>query len=254
MTLSIGRAFSRGLRRPLNAPGAVLTVLTFTYVALFVGSLNTVMATLLPAEVRDQAGFGFTFPLPRSAAIVLGVVALLFGLVVFIATVRAFTRDEAEWGRLPTSLFTRRIGRAVAAAVTAQILVSVAVMIGFALLVLPGVFLTVSFVFVVYAIGVEDAGPIGAMRRSWDLARGDRWRLLALLIVVGVVTGLVSSLGSLYAVVNPTGGQLLSLVLTAPLSVLGYGVIADAYVQLSAGEASPSDDGDAGVDGSASAP
>lgn len=207
-------------------------VLTLLYTLVFVGAINTLVAAALPVELRDQAQLGLTFPMPAAAAGLLVVAGFVFGTVVFLAATRALSRDPAERASLSADLFTRRMGRAVVSAIGANVVVSVAVLVGFVFLVIPGVFLAVSFVFVAFAIGVEDERALDALRRSWGLASGNRWRLLALGIVVGVGTGLLGGVGSLVSVVNPTAGQILSLVVAAPASILGYGILADAYVQL----------------------
>ena len=232
MALQIGRALGRGIRRATNSTGVVLMVLTFLYTLVFVGSMNAIVVGVLPRNVRQQGQFGLTFPLSASVAGVLLVLAFLFSFVVILAATRAFTREPGTGSTLSADLFTRRIGGALASMVGAELVVSVATTIGFVLLVVPGLFLAVSFVFVVFAIGVEDARAVDALRRSWDLARGHRLRLFLLVLVVGVATGLVSSLGSLLSITNPVAGQVVSLALAAVFSILGYGVLADAYVQV----------------------
>lgn len=232
MALQIGRAIGRGIRRVINPAGLVLMVLTLLYTLVFVGSINTIVAAALPAEVQDQAQIGLTLPVSSIVAGILIIAGMLFGTVVLLVATRAFTRDPGERGLLSADLFTRRIGRALVSAIVANILVFVAVSIGFVLLFVPGLFLLVSFVFVVFAIGVEDAGPIAALRRSWALASGNRWRLFALVIIVGIATGLLSGLGSVVSIANPAAGQILSLVISAPLGIMSYGILADAYVQV----------------------
>lgn len=244
MALRIGTAIGRGIRRTLNPMGGLLMVLSFVYVLVLVGAANTLVAAGLPPAVRDQAGIGLTLPVPTAVAAAVVPVTVVFGLVIFLAATRAFTRRPAEAGAISADLFTRRIVRALVSAIGANVVVSVSVLIGFVLFVVPGLFLSVSFVFVVFAIGVEDARAIEAMRRSWSIARGNRWRLLALVLITGVGTGLFGSIGSLVSVVDPVLGQVVSLVLTAPVAVFSYGVIADAYVQLR--------DGSSGGDGGSS--
>lgn len=232
MALQIGRAIGRGIRRVLNPVGLVLMVLTFLYTLVFVGSINTIVTGALPAEVQDQAQIGLTFPISSTVAGILIIAGMLFGTVILLAATRAFTRGPNERGSVSADLFTRRIGSALVSAIVANILVFVAVTIGFVLLFVPGLFLLVSFTFVIFAIGVEDAGPIAALRRSWDLASGNRWRLFALVLIVGIATGLLSGIGSVVSIVNPAAGQILSLVISAPLGIMSYGVLADAYVQV----------------------
>ena len=232
MALRIGTAIGRGIRRTMNPMGGLLMVLSFVYVVVLVGAVNTLVATGMPPAVREQAGVGLTFPVPTAVAAAIVPVSIVFGLVVVLAATRSFTRGPAETGAIAAGPFTRRIGRALVSMIGANVVVSVSVLVGFVLFVVPGLFLSVSFVFVVFAIGVEDARAIEAMRRSWSIARGNRWRLLAIVLITGVGTGLFASVGSLVSVVDPVLGQLVSLLLTAPLAVFSYGVFADAYVQL----------------------
>lgn len=232
MALQIGRAIGRGIRRVLNPVGLVLMVLTLLYTLVFVGSINTIVAGALPAEVQNQAQIGLTFPISSTVAGILIIAGMLFGTVILLAATRAFTRGPGERGSLSADLFTHRLGQALVSAIVANIIVFVAVMIGFVLLFVPGLFLLVSFTFVIFAIGVEDTGPLAALRRSWDLASGNRWRLFALVIIVGIGTGLLSGIGSVVSIANPAAGQILSLVISAPLGIMSYGILADAYIQV----------------------
>ena len=70
------------------------------------------------------------------------------------------------------------------------------------------------------------------MRRSWALTSGDRWPLLAVLVVVAVVTSVGSGLGGALSTVSPAAGQIASIALPSVLTVVGYGILADVYRQL----------------------
>jgi hypothetical protein len=74
---------------------------------------------------------------------VLAITALVVNVVIYIAAARAFTRQGPDSGRFTGSLFTRRIGRAYLTAVGSNIVVSIATIIGFVLLVIPGISLAV---------------------------------------------------------------------------------------------------------------
>ena len=232
MALQIGRAISNGVRRSLTPVGIALMVLTALYVGLFTSSINTIVVNFLPPEVQQQSQIGLALPISSTVAAVLALAALLFGMVIYLGAARAFTREGTDSGTVSGSLFTRRIGRALVSAIGANIIVSIAMFIGFILLVIPGIFLMVSFAFVLFAIAVEDARAIESLRRSWDITRGNRWRLAALLLLIGVVTGLISSLGSVVSIVNPAVGTVVSLLVTAPLAILSLSIVADAYLQL----------------------
>jgi hypothetical protein len=214
-------------------------VLTISYQLLFVGSVNTIVVDRLPSGVQSSsAGVGFALPLPTGVAAGLAVFALLLGTGVFLVTARLLTRDLAALSSLPGELFTRRLGRAFLSALVVSVVLGVAIPIGFVFLLVPGLFLAVSLQFAVFAVAVEDTGPIEAFRRSWELASGNRWRLLALVVLFGVVGGIGGAIGSLLAFVSPSVGQLASLVINSVGVILMYGIIADSFVQLRGGSAS----------------
>jgi hypothetical protein len=234
MSLQIGDAIGDGLRRSLSVSGGVLMALMFAFVLAFMSATNTVFMEVLPPEVQETGQFGLTLPVSAAVAGGIAAVAMLFGLVFSIAMTRALTREHAELSSFPSSLFTRRIGRALVSMIGASFVIQLAVTIGMAFLLVPGLFLAVSFMFAAYAIGVEDERAIDSLSRSWELASGNRWGLfgLTLLVAVGVGVGVGSGLGSILMSIDPVTGQVATLALTTVLTVLGQGIIADAYVQL----------------------
>jgi hypothetical protein len=233
MSLQIGDALGNGIRRSLTYSGGVLMVLTLVYQLLFLGSVNAVFLEVLPPEVQQSGQLGFALPVPATVAGIIAIAGLAFGIVLYIAATRALIREQSELNSLPGELFTRRMGRAFISAVGANLIVTIAVSIGFVLLLVPGIFLAISFIFVIFAIGVEDERALDALSRSWELASGDRWRLFALGLIVGVIVAVGSSLGSVASFVSPVAGQLLSLALTSVFSIISYGILADAYLQVS---------------------
>lgn len=241
MALQLGQALGRGARRAFSISGIVALVLTICYQVAFVGSFNTIIVNRLPSSVQpsDIGTIGFTFPLSTDVAAMLGLGAMLFGVGVFLATARLLTRDLAALSSLPGGLFTRRIGPAFLSAVVVSVVLAVVIPLGFVLLFVPGLFLTVSLQFALFAVAVEDTGPIDALRRSWELASGNRWRLLALVVLFGILGGIGGAVGSLFAFVSPSTGQLASLVINSVLIVVMYGVLADSFVQLRRGAAPP---------------
>jgi hypothetical protein len=133
-------------------------------------------------------------------AAALGGAALLLGVGVFLVTARLLTRGLSKLSSLPDDLFTRRIGRAFLSALVVSVILAVALPLGFALLFVPGLFPTVSLQFALFAVAVEDTSPIDALRRSWEPVSGNRWRLLALVVLFGILGGIGGVVGSLFAV------------------------------------------------------
>lgn len=200
MALHLGQAIGNDIRRTLTPIGIVLMLLTFLYSFVFLGATNTIASELIPANLQGQGSIGLTFPIFLELSVVLLLAGMLLGTILIIAATRAFTRTPDRRGTLTADLFTRRIGRAVVSVLIANLIVSLLVVVGFVLLIVPGLYLLVSFTFVLFAIGVEDTGPIGALRRSWHLTTGHRWRVFALILIIAVGTSLLTSIGS---VVSP---------------------------------------------------
>jgi uncharacterized membrane protein len=96
----------------------------------------------------------------------------------------------------------------------ATILLSLAVMVGFVLLIIPGVIAAVRLQFAPYLVIDRGLGPIEALKESTRITKGHSWQLLALM---GLIL-LINLLGVL--------ALLVGLLVTIPLSYLA---IAHAY-------------------------
>jgi hypothetical protein len=70
------------------------------------------------------------------------------------------------------------------------ILWAVGVMVGFILLIVPGVILLCVWWVVVPACIVEDLGPIQSLSRSAELTRGYRWKVFGLFVLLTVINGI----------------------------------------------------------------
>lgn len=234
MTLKIGTAIGRGTKRSLSVSGIVLLVAMALYQVALVGSMNTIVLNSLPADAPPEATtqIGVGFPISTAVAAALGVVAFLFGVGIFIAATRLFSRDLSELGSVPMGVIGRRFGWAFLSTLAVSLILGIIIPIGFVFLLVPGIFFAVSFQFAVFAVGVEDHGPISALRRSWELATGNRWRLFGVLLIVAVLGGIGGAIGSLVSIASPTAGQLVSLGFNSVFTVVTYGILADAFVQL----------------------
>ena len=90
----------------------------------------------------------------------------------------------------------------------ATLIAALLVVVGLALLIVPGVFLMVLFQFYAYPIVDEGAGAVAALRRSASLTRGERWRLF----LFGLLTVLINIGGALCLLVG--------LFLTVPVTLV----------------------------------
>lgn len=111
---------------------------------------------------------------------------ILIGALVY-GTVQHLSGQKAGLGEI----VSRGLSRVIPVIVIA-ILLSLIVGIGFALLIIPGIFLAVVYSVVVPAAVVERPGIIGSFKRSWELTKGYRWPVLGLLLILFVILILFS--------------------------------------------------------------
>jgi hypothetical protein len=235
MALQLIDAVTDGSRRVLTRTGGVLLLLLLAQQLLVVTSVNTLLAAEAPAAAGDT--IGITIPLSGTVAgaVLLGTIAL--SAAYFVVLTRAFARPLPQLSTFPAALYTRRMGRATLTTLVGGVVVFVAVMIGFAFLFLPGLFLATCFLFFIFAVGVEDLGVLGALKRSWGLSKGNRIRLLAIVLLSGVVGALVGAVPVLFQLAGAAAlGDVVSALLNSVLFTFVYGITASAYLQLADGE------------------
>ena len=76
-----------------------------------------------------------------------------------------------------------QVARKILWIVLASVLVSIPIVIGFVLLVLPGLMVMVVLWVTIPAVVSERLGPLAAMKRSHELTRGHRWSILGVVLV-----------------------------------------------------------------------
>ena len=96
----------------------------------------------------------------------------------------------------------------------AVILVAIAVVVGFILIIIPGIIAISMFAFVKYIVIDKDMGPIEALKESMRITEGHRLEVL-LLIVMSIVINIIGLLP-----------LMLGLLVTVPVTILAY---ANAY-------------------------
>jgi hypothetical protein len=117
--------------------------------------------------------------------------------------------------------------------IVAGVIVFVSIMIGFVLLLVPGIFLSICFLFFLFAIGVEDRGVVGSLRRSWDLSRGNRLKLGVVFVLMAAIGGAVGTIGALFELIGvPAVGDVLTILVNGVLIVFLYALLAAIYLQL----------------------
>jgi hypothetical protein len=164
------------------------------------------------------------------AAALLGLVVSLIAGMLFTAMVVELVADVQD-GRRDSS--PGQLLRAATPVLGQLILVSlvagVAIVIGFVLLVVPGLILITIWSVFVPVIVLEHLPGLASLRRSRELVRGNGWQVFGVLFVLFVCVGLVSvgievaadSAGAAVGIVV----RVIVGVLTAPLSALAAAVM-----------------------------
>lgn len=232
MALHIGAAITNGFGRALNRNGVLLMIAAAIVGILWQIAANSVFAAVLPSDVAGPIG-----PTIQAPTALLSAVAIAIFLVLpYISIVAARTFVEGSRRRIPESFLTRRIPWVLANLVVGGIALTVLLVIGTILLVIPGIIVYVSMLFMTFFIAVEDENFVAGMVDSWHLTRGN-WLRLCLLLLIVLIPFMAVLMGisfGLVLVVGPASpiSQVLSGMVTMPLSILILGILADAFVQL----------------------
>jgi hypothetical protein len=123
----------------------------------------------------------------------------------------------------------------------ASILAGIAIVIGFILIIVPGLYLMTIWAVIVPVIVIERSGVLAAFGRSRDLVRGRGWHVFAtlvlvyvILLVVDIVLGLIFS--ALPHVLSTGLSQVISGTLISPFLAL---VVTLVYYRLSGSGSTP---------------
>lgn len=87
--------------------------------------------------------------------------------------------------------------RKLGSAIGVMIMVGIATTIGFLLLIIPGIILTLMFALIIPVLVLEDTDAFVSMERSATLTKGSRWRVLLGYVLVFIFTIAVLSLAEL---------------------------------------------------------
>ena len=250
MSLNIGDALETAVSRTTTRAGLTLAGAFFVLqllVTLFTTNMSAaVQSAAPPAEIAPVV-----LPIGALASGVLSLVAYVCIAYVGIVAIRSMVSDVTD--HIPGEFLTRHVGPAFLWWFVASIVVGILVTIGFVLLVVPGIYLALGLAFTLVYVAVEDETAFTAMQSSWELASGNRWRLLATFLVPGVVYILVAGILGVILPSTTVAGWVVTGLIGAVWAVFIQALLGACYRQLrdAAGDADdesdggPADDGDA---------
>lgn len=246
MPLDIGAALRDGLRRAFKRNGILLmgvflligtasTIATQTLnQAIFeaVQELSTMPGGTESPLIEDVGPTPFALPIAFSLAAGLVLALALLGEAIHIITVRTFVSDATRG--IPEEFLYRNMVWATLNGFIGGIVVTVLILIGLVLLIIPGIFLAISFFFVRQEIAVRDVNFVDAMQGSWSLTTGNRIEIFGLAIILLVITLLASIPTLASSVLGQIVSTLTGITIGAITSVFNIAVAARAYDQLRA--------------------
>lgn len=242
MSLQIGAALKGGLDLIVSRTGAMLLVTYLALYAVYQTAFNGLARALYERAGFEEAAAGLQPAIDAPVAVTGAFVGacLLIMTYLTVVAVRTFVAGERE--SVPRDALTGGVVFAVLNLLVGGLVLSVLTTIGFVLLVVPGLFLLVSFLFMTMYVAVENENFVTAMRHSWGLTRGERFAVFGLLLVVmaigfavGLVVGIAGFVGVLAGVDQAAIG-IANVVVVAPVTLYNLAVLSNAFNQLRADE------------------
>ena len=238
MSLSVSDAFREGVERFATPVGGVILVgLLASQVAstIVIDSRLPVMAPAINEmtgqQILDATPGPLAVDVPEIALTFLSLLAAILTAGVVALGFRAFTGERP--GRLAADAWNG-LAWATLNVFVAQIVVGILFLLGLTLIV-PALIVALAFAFVPALIAVDGQNVFRAMLESWRTSRGERLRVLAVLLGIGVVGLSVNLVGTSVALVLLGEGivvDLVSLAVGSAVVVYAMATIASTFDQL----------------------
>ncbi|MBP1987875.1 hypothetical protein [Halolamina salifodinae] len=232
MSLNIGEALSTGAEKLTTTAGIQLGV---AYVVLqLITALGTNSAISTIDTGTGAGGMGtpaLSLPIGIAGGAALVALGIILNIALTIVAFRTLAHSSSELGSIPSGVADGLLKPGVFL-VIASIVQGIAIFLGFIALIIPGFFIMISLIFTQVYIAVEDEGPFEALSSSWSLAKGDRFPLFGLGVILFVVSLLASIPAAIVSILSPLAGSVLNYVVTGFISIFSWGVLVAAYQQL----------------------
>ena len=241
MALQIGSALEEAGYRLFSRTGAILLGAFLALMLSLQALINTILATTFTRMGYGEvtAAMPLTFDIPLTVAG--GGIALSAAVSLYLTIVSFRTFVAGARKRFPERAFTRNVPLAMVNVFVGGIVYSLLVFIGSFLLIIPGIFAYVAFIFMLPYVIVEDRNFVAALKESYRLTAGDRIALFGLLFIViaagALFGGVVGFVGGL-AFSGPNS-QLPTIIIQPLVSLYSTAVIAVAFEQLQTADGRP---------------
>lgn len=220
MALPTTHAIARGVGKFRSGRVLALAGAFVLVYAAWTAALNTVIVRLRATDGLGIA-YGVTLPLAGPEASGVLAAATVVGAALLVLLVRSFARDSDVLGGNGSPVETLT---AVWRGVVVVTLGTVATLVGFGLLLFPGVVVLAHFPLALVAVAADDASVGRAVELAWTRADGHRLRLGAVVLGFTLVAAGVGVAGAATALVAPVVEFALGVVLTGTIGVVATAV------------------------------
>src|SRR5262245_60332038 len=242
----IGRSFQTTARNII--PFGVAAILVFAVIAVWIMLMASIFGLSMPMGPgamqpgTEMPSFGAGFYV---GAIVAGLVAFAFylGLMAAITygTVQDLRGQAVSIGSLLRSAITlippvmgtltALIGVFLVAMIVAVILAFIPI-IGAIADVILFIFLYIIFWVVIPVAVIERPGPVASLKRSVELTKGNRWRILGIVLLLFLISIGVGIIGIVFGFLGPIVGGIIQPVLNSLVGIFSAVLIAVGYFRL----------------------
>ena len=212
-----------------------LSLMAFSaFVLVPVTFLQAVITQGIVAAAAEATTFEELDAVTGQILVVTGVFIVIQLLIVQPFLVAAITRAAAD-AYLGETVTIAKMSRFALSRLPAilwiTVITSVVTLVGFILLIIPGIIAAIRLTLAPAILVVEDVRGTKAVSRSWDLTGGNFWRIFAALLLAGLIAAVGTAIVTLPAeflatTMGPDGwfvsvvGQTIATVVTQPFSLL----------------------------------
>ena len=172
---------------------------------------------------------------PGAAAVVgargAGLLMIVVGPLASAATIYALSESYLGRGTTFGEAISEAFGILLPLLGTA-LLTTIAIVVGFVLLIVPGIYLAFAFLLVYQVVVIERRYAVDAMSRSRELMRGHFLRAFGILIVVGLLSIVLSAAGGFVAIASPLVGVVVNSVVQAIYTAFNAAVLLVLYFDI----------------------
>lgn len=226
---------SRVVSRAFDAIGANLGVFIGLAV-LFSGIIGLFVAYWQSTQVFDTSDpyyvFGYDFwRVALFAGLIAAITGTLLSAAITRATVQHLSGAKSDFGEaLGTAI------RLLLPLLGLAILSTIGIAIGFVLLIVPGILLSLAWCVIVPALVQEKVSIMGAFKRSYELTEGNWGNLFVLYLVVGILSWILSwivgMIGGMFATTSPYIPLVIGTAVDALTALFNVTLGASIYVEL----------------------